>query len=236
MLAQVVTKDHAKFVKMKKFEIGEYSIKGIPCFLSRTGYTGEDIGYEIFVHPEKAAETWKLLLSLGAKPAGLGARDSTRTEAGLPLWGHELAGPDEISPIEVGYGMFVKLHKPFFIGRDEMVRQALDRKREVVRFKVDKKGARVVRRGDIIATKEGDIIGEVTSSVVVGAVQVGLALLSRGRVASKDPIMVGLTHALSEEDSRKLKAAGKLDPAVQSETGAVLPRFPPRLQRGTVWH
>ena len=236
MLSQVVTKEHAKFMRMKKFEIGEFSVKGTPCFLSRTGYTGEDIGYEIFVHPQKAAATWKLLLSLGAKPAGLGARDSTRTEAGLPLWGHELAGPDGISPIEAGYGMFVKLHKPFFVGRDEMMRQALDRKRDVVRFKIDKKGARVVRRGDAVATKEGEIIGEVTSSVIVGTVQVGLALLSRGRVASKDTIMVGLTHALSEPDRQKFKVGGKLDIAVQSETGAVLPRFPPRLQRGTVWH
>ena len=236
MLSQVVTKDHERFVKMKKFEVGEFSIKGIPCILSRTGYTGEEIGYEIFVHPEKAAETWKLLLGLGAKPAGLGARDSTRTEAGLPLYGHELAGPDGISPIEVGYGMFVKLHKPFFIGRDEMVRQAINRKRQVVRFKVDKKGARVIRRGDTVATKDGEIIGEVTSSVVVGTVQVGLALLSRGRVASKDPIMIGLTNAMSEQDRQKLKAAGKMDPSIYCETGMVLPRFPPRLQRGTVWH
>ncbi len=70
--------------------------------IARTGYTGEDIGYEIFVHPDRAVAFWETLLEagepFGLQPCGLACRDSTRTEAGLPLYGHELAGPFDISP------------------------------------------------------------------------------------------------------------------------------------------
>src|SRR3989338_10906667 len=63
--------------------------------MSRTGYTGEPYGYEVMIPREHAVEFWEMLLEFGAKPAGLGARDSTRAEAGLPLGGQEfLGGPD----------------------------------------------------------------------------------------------------------------------------------------------
>ena len=76
--------------------------------IARTGYTGEDIGYEIFVHPDRAVAFWETLLEagepFGLQPCGLACRDSTRTEAGLPLYGHELAGPFDISPAGAGFG------------------------------------------------------------------------------------------------------------------------------------
>jgi glycine hydroxymethyltransferase len=75
----------------------EGNIAATQVIISRTGYTGERIAFELFVHPNNAAKLWLAILErgkkFGLKPCGLAARDSTRTEAGLPLYGHELAGP-----------------------------------------------------------------------------------------------------------------------------------------------
>jgi len=88
--------------------------------VSRTGYTGED-GFEIYLAPEDAPGLWRALLSVGAVPAGLGARDSLRFEAAFPLYGHELA--DDITPIEAGLRRFVSMTKPSFVGRTALLRQ-----------------------------------------------------------------------------------------------------------------
>jgi len=240
VLADAVGKEAARLANMRKFEIGEFTINGTKCFISRTGYTGEDVGYEIFVHPDKAASFWKLFLKIGepmhVMPAGLGARDSTRTEAGFPLWGDELAGPDNVTPIEAGYGGFAKLHKPFFVGRDEMLRDYLNRRRDIIRFKIDRKGARIMRRGDIVATPEGVIIGKVTSNVVVGTVQIGLALVQRRQVKRGKPLTVCISHAMNQQEVDAMLKDGKLSPTAVIEPGLVLPRFPPRTEKETVWH
>ena len=100
-------------------------VGGIPCILSRTGYTGED-GFEMYLAPEKAAEMWSLLLETGKEdgliPCGLGARDTLRLEASMPLYGHELS--DTITPLEAGLTSFVKLDKPEFIGREALLSHA----------------------------------------------------------------------------------------------------------------
>jgi glycine hydroxymethyltransferase len=85
---------------------------GIDLIVSRTGYTGERVAFELFVHPEKSVGLWQSLLEVGRgfglKPVGLGARDSLRTEAGLPLYGHEMAGPFELGVGDAGFGSYVK--------------------------------------------------------------------------------------------------------------------------------
>ncbi len=81
--------------------------------VSRTGYTGED-GFEIFMPGARAAEAWERLARAGAPPAGLGARDTLRTEAGMPLYGNEL--DETTTPLEAGLGFAVDLKKPDFIG------------------------------------------------------------------------------------------------------------------------
>lgn len=91
---------------------------GLPVDISQTGYTGE-MGYELYLSPENAVKVWDLLLAEGAEfgliPAGLGARDTLRLEAGMPLYGHEMT--TEISPLETGLTFAVKLAKEDFIGK-----------------------------------------------------------------------------------------------------------------------
>ncbi|WMJ88761.1 glycine cleavage system aminomethyltransferase GcvT [Anaerocolumna sp. MB42-C2] len=93
-------------------------VAGIPCLLSKTGYTGED-GYELYCKPEDAVNLWNALLHAGKEegliPCGLGARDTLRLEAAMPLYGHEM--DDTISPLETGLGFAVKMEKEDFIGK-----------------------------------------------------------------------------------------------------------------------
>lgn len=99
-------------------------LAGARTIVSRTGYTGED-GFEIYVPSEQAGTVWNAILAggepLGVVPAGLGARDTLRFEARLPLYGQELSST--ITPLEAGVGFFVKLNKEDFIGKDALVRQ-----------------------------------------------------------------------------------------------------------------
>ncbi len=105
-------------------------IKGILCLISRTGYTGED-GYEIYVKTAETKKLWNLLLEAGADegliPCGLGARDTLRLEASMPLYGHELS--EDITPLQAGLKFAVKLDKPDFIGRNAMADIPVTRKR-----------------------------------------------------------------------------------------------------------
>jgi glycine hydroxymethyltransferase len=139
----------------------------LTLIVGRTGYTGEAMGFEIFVHPEAAPVLWDLLLEageqFGLQPIGLGARDSLRIEAGLPLYGHELAGPLDLRPDEAGFAPYVKLHKPFFVGRKAYVEHVRRRKMVVVRFRIEKKGVRLPRLMDVVVDNRGRVIGQVTS-------------------------------------------------------------------------
>ena len=112
------------------------TVAGMPCLVSRTGYTGED-GFELYCAPADAPALWDALTAGGALPCGLGARDTLRLEAAMPLYGHELSA--EINPYEAGLGIFVKLDKPNFIGKS-----ALEAARPVKRRRV---GLRMTGRG-----------------------------------------------------------------------------------------
>ena len=94
-------------------------VAGESCLVSRTGYTGED-GFEIYTKGDVRA-IWRALIDAGVTPVGLGARDTLRFEAGLPLYGNELG--EDITPLEAGLGFFVKLDKDDFVGKDALVRQ-----------------------------------------------------------------------------------------------------------------
>jgi glycine hydroxymethyltransferase len=110
---------------------------------------------------------WDRLLEIGApfgvRPIGLGARDSLRIEAGLPLYGHELAGPLDLRPDDAGFPGYVKLHKPFFVGRRAYIEHAQKRSMTVVRFRIEEKGVRIPKPEDVVTESHGRVIGQVTS-------------------------------------------------------------------------
>lgn len=138
--------------------------------IARTGYTGEDIGYEIFVHPDRAVAFWETVLEagepFGLQPCGLACRDSTRTEAGLPLYGHELAGLFDMSPTAAGFGSYLKLHKPYFIGRRAHIERERERNMEIARFRMNERGVRMPKTGDPVVNRKGRAVGWVTSAAV----------------------------------------------------------------------
>lgn len=140
------------------------SVGGIPAIVSRTGYTGED-GFEIYVAWDKGVELWDALMEAGEEfgimPVGLGARDSLRFEAGLPLFGHEFT--DDLGPLEAGYGFFVKVDKAGgFIGQPVLKRQKEEGlARKIVGFRLEDKG--VPRAGMEVTNNAGEVVGWVTS-------------------------------------------------------------------------
>lgn len=154
------------------------AVGGITCTLSRTGYTGED-GFELYVKCEDAAALWNLLLQAGEPfglvPCGLGARDTLRLEAGMPLYGHEM--DETVSPLEMGLGFFVKREKPAFIGKAAFL-QAGDPKRFRIGLVLTERG--IARQGDAVLLN-GEQIGAVTSGTMAPYCKqaVAMALVSQ---------------------------------------------------------
>ncbi|MCI0463410.1 MAG: glycine cleavage system aminomethyltransferase GcvT [Gemmataceae bacterium] len=132
--------------------------RGKACVVSRTGYTGED-GLEVIVNKSQALELWEDLLARGAKPCGLGARDTLRLEAAMPLYGHELS--EEIDPFQAGVGWAVKLDKGDFLGRAALMRLREDASRPR-RVGLELAGKRIAREGAAVKVG-GREVGHVTS-------------------------------------------------------------------------
>ena len=127
--------------------------------VSRTGYTGED-GFELYTTCEDIKEIWKKLLDNGVVPCGLGCRDTLRFEAGLPLYGYELS--DTITPIEAGLGMFCKLDKEEFIGKDVVAKQKAEgTERKLVGIELEDKA--IPRATYPVETEDGTQVGVVTT-------------------------------------------------------------------------
>lgn len=127
--------------------------------VSRTGYTGED-GFELYTTCEDIREIWKKLLDNGVVPCGLGCRDTLRFEAGLPLYGDELS--DTITPIEAGLGMFCKLDKEEFIGKDVVAKQKAEgTERKLVGIELEDKA--IPRATYPVETEDGTQVGVVTT-------------------------------------------------------------------------
>ena len=138
-----------------------YTFKQIgDVIISRTGYTGED-GFEIYATPIYINECWDKLIASGrCKPCGLGCRDTLRFEVGLPLYGDELSA--EITPIMAGLGIFVKLDKDEFIGKDALARQKAEGPaKKIVGIELADKA--IPRHGYTVLNMAGEPIGEVTT-------------------------------------------------------------------------
>ena len=138
-----------------------YTFKEIGnVIVSRTGYTGED-GFEIYATPIYINKCWDKLMASGrCKPCGLGCRDTLRFEVGLPLYGDELSA--DITPIMAGLGIFVKLDKDEFIGKEALAKQKADGPaKKIVGIELADKA--IPRHGYTVLNMEGEPIGEVTT-------------------------------------------------------------------------
>ena len=151
--------DRAPVAKLARFSAREArTIDGIVVFVARTGYTGED-GFEVIVPEAQTVAFWDALLAAGVKPAGLGARDTLRLEAGMNLYGQDM--DETVSPYEAALGWTVALDA----GRDFIGREVLERQhaggapRQMIGIVMDEKG--VLRHGQKVLTDNG--IGEILS-------------------------------------------------------------------------
>lgn len=159
-------------------------VAGIPCIVSKTGYTGED-GVELYLPAARAEKMWDALLEAGEEfgliPCGLGARDTLRMEAGMPLYGHEMN--DDISPIEAGLKFAVKMKKDDFIGKKPM-EEAGDP--DVVRVGLQVTGRGIVREHQDVYDEAGNLIGQTTSGTKTPCFDKPIAM-ARVPKACKEP-------------------------------------------------
>ena len=153
--------------------VREVIVAGIPCMISRTGYTGE-FGYELYTAADDGPKLWKLLRQVGAEhgliPCGLGARDTLRLEAAMPLYGHEMN--ETVTPLEARLNFAVKLQKPEFIGRDALL-AAGEPKRVRVGLKATGRG--ILREEQTVYL--GDtVIGTTTSGTFAADLKQAIAM------------------------------------------------------------
>ena len=166
-----------------------YTFKTVgDIIVSRTGYTGED-GFEIYADADTIRAYWQKLMDAGVQPCGLGCRDTLRFEAGLPLYGDELG--DDITPLEAGLGIFVKLDKPEFIGREALAAQkAAGTERKIVGIEVE--GQAIPRHGYEVLDADGNKVGEVTTgyhSITLDK-NIAMALVDAAHAALDTPLQV----------------------------------------------
>lgn len=158
-------------------------VAGVPCLISTTGYTGEP-GVEMYLRPEAAAMLFDRLVEAGAKPCGLGARDTLRFEASMPLYGHELS--QSITPLEAGLRSFVKLAKTDFIGKRALLDNPPKRRR--IGLELIDKG--IAREGCSVLNERGEPVGETTSGGPAPTLGRNLAMAIVSIEAAKDEFFV----------------------------------------------
>ncbi len=155
--------------QVERFHSATCNVAGVPAFLGRTGYTGED-GFEIIVPASHAAVVWKALVDQGVTPCGLASRDVLRVEAGLPLYGHELS--PTINPIEAGLGWVCKKERDY-IGKEAIdAMRASGPPRKLVGIQML---SRIVPREGYKVFREGEEIGVVSSGVFSPLLDCGIA-------------------------------------------------------------
>jgi glycine cleavage system T protein len=222
--------DRDALMNLKPFRLVQSQVHDIPCIVSRTGYTGASLGVELLVHPAQACLLWDRLLqqgqSAGLLPCGLGARDSLRIEAGLPLYGHELAGDFDISPLAAGYPWAVKLTKDFFIGKAAMSKQAETCTETVVRLEiVGGRGVRPVRQHDPVLGPDGACRGWVLSSASTGKQQIALAYVDRALAASPEVGLYYLARSAGQLKQGRKQSAKQQEILTPDLSGVITTRF-----------
>ena len=177
-ILQKITKKNLNEIKFFYF-CDNVNIEGIPAFISRNGYTGED-GFEILVSSGDAPILWDKIMTAGKDeglvPAGLGARDTLRFEVCLPLYGNEI--DKDITPLEAGLGFFVKLNKDDFIGKEALAAQRSEGlKRKLCALEMIERG---IPRTGYEVFSEDEKIGHITTGSYSPTLNmnIGLALLN----------------------------------------------------------
>jgi len=172
---------------LKYYAFANGTVDGAKAILSRTGYTGED-GFEIFLDPGDAPRIMKKLIELGAKPCGLGARDTLRLEAKMALYGNDI--DHTTTPLEADLGWIVKLEKGDFNGRDVLQREKAEGpRRKLVGFEMVDRG--IARHGYPVV-EGSEEIGVVTSGTHSPTLKkaIGLAYLPLDKSAPGTEFMV----------------------------------------------
>ncbi|MBX3069719.1 MAG: glycine cleavage system aminomethyltransferase GcvT [Thermomicrobiales bacterium] len=188
----LATLTSADLAGLPGFHLLETEVAGIPVKLARTGYTGED-GFEIYPAIERSGELWDALMAAGAgaglQPIGLGARDTLRLEARMPLYGNELG--DDISPLEAGLGWAVALDKGEFIGSGPIVAQkAAGVPRKTVGFRMTERSG--APRSHCPVQVDGVEVGFVTSGAMSPTLgeNIGLALVESSAAGVGKPLEI----------------------------------------------
>jgi aminomethyltransferase len=183
---------------LPSFTFTDTTIAGVACVAARTGYTGED-GFELACRPADAPKLWGALLEaatpLGGLPIGLGARDTLRLEAKLPLYGNDL--DDDHTPLEGGLGWAVKLERDFIGAAALRAQKQRGLERQLAGFKIDESARAIARHGYAVVDRslgkgEECVIGTVTSGgpgIYVGGA-IGLAYVPSRLAAASTPIVI----------------------------------------------
>ncbi len=154
-----------------RFRVAQVTWSGVPLVVAGTGYTGED-GIEIAVPAAESSRLWTALMEAGIQPAGLGARDTLRLEAGLPLHGHELG--EGITPLQAGLGWVVAWHKREFRGKAALVAERHSGPSRLLRGLVTE--GRRPPRADCPVLINGQVVGQTTSGNFSPVLEHGIAL------------------------------------------------------------
>lgn len=175
------TTSGVRLEEVERYGTRETRVDGVPCLITRSGYTGED-GFETYVwntsvkNPSNAMKVWSVLLSkgreLGLRPAGLGSRDVLRLEAGMCLYGNDI--DESTSPVEAKLGWVVALEKPGFVGRNPILSQKQAGPSRVrVGFRTTERG--IPRQGQEIRSAT-ETVGKVTSGTFSPTLNMGIGM------------------------------------------------------------
>jgi glycine hydroxymethyltransferase len=151
--------DREAIMELEWAQLCEATLDGIPMVVSRTGYTGERMGFELFVHPDHTVDLWNKLAQSrrtdGIKPCGLGARDSYALKPACRFTAMKWAVTSTLVSVKPDFSWFIKQYKPWFIGRKAFFEKKLNREKMVVRFRFDEKRTRLAHLGDPVIDERG---------------------------------------------------------------------------------
>lgn len=199
-IAAIETVTGTNFSECPGFEFREWDWDGAQCYIARTGYTGED-GAEIFVPWDKTEALWNLFFEKcpEARPIGLGARDTLRTEMKYPLYGQDIS--DETFPHEAGLGWVVKPDKGDFLGKSEMM-EAKEKglARKLVGLQITGKG--IARPGYPVFSVDSEEIGEVTSGTLSPSLNqaIAVAYVRFGAHQAGNKVLVQMRNKMIEAE------------------------------------